>query len=73
MASFVNTAHKSSLGSVIARMFQKAGRALVLATEAKSRQSEIVRLNAMSDAQLAMKGIARDEIVAHVYRDRLYA
>ncbi len=37
--------------------------------EANSRIHEVERLQAMSDEALAAKGIRRDEIVRHVFRD----
>jgi hypothetical protein len=39
--------------------------------EARSRIVEIRRLQALSDAELARLGIARDRIVHHVFRDKL--
>ena len=41
--------------------------------ERRCRTGEIARLEAMSDEELAKQGIRRDEIVLHVFRDRLYA
>ena len=38
----------------------------------QSRSEEIERLHALSDAELARRGIRRDRIVHHVFRDRLY-
>lgn len=40
--------------------------------ERRSRKDEIARLEAMSDAELARLGIARDRIVHHVFRDLFY-
>ena len=37
--------------------------------EANSRAREFDRLNAMSDAALAAKGLKRDDIARHVFRD----
>jgi uncharacterized protein YjiS (DUF1127 family) len=37
--------------------------------EANSRIREVERLQAMSDDALAAKGIRRDDIVRHVFRD----
>ena len=38
----------------------------------RSRADQVERLNAMSDAELARRGIARDRIVQHVFRDIFY-
>lgn len=40
--------------------------------EAHARTGEIDALRDMSDAELARRGIARDQIIRHVYRDRFF-
>lgn len=40
--------------------------------EARSRQGEIAAFEAMSDAELAERGIARQDIVRHVFADTYY-
>lgn len=52
------------------RGFAALGDALVAAFEAGARVQEVARLRAMSDAELALHGLTRDEIVGHVFRDR---
>lgn len=47
------------------------GRWFVRAIERQARTDEIRRLEAMSDRELAARGIRRDRIVHHVFRDRL--
>lgn len=37
----------------------------------RARSAELRQLSELSDAQLAERGLQRDEIVAHVFRDRL--
>jgi uncharacterized protein YjiS (DUF1127 family) len=37
----------------------------------RCRTDQIARLNKLSDAELAKIGIRRDQIVMHVFRDRL--
>lgn len=39
--------------------------------EAQSRSDEIQRLQALSDQELAKRGLTRDRIVHHVFRDKL--
>lgn len=46
--------------------------ALVMAAELNPRLHEIRKLQAMSDAELAQRGLTRDGIVQHVFRDRFY-
>jgi hypothetical protein len=46
-------------------------RAFALAKNAEARFDEIQALQALSDAELARRGIARDNIVRHVYADLL--
>lgn len=47
------------------------GNGLESLAEARSRRDQIETLNALSDAQLQAMGLRRDQIVAHVFRDRL--
>ncbi|MCI5110096.1 MAG: DUF1127 domain-containing protein [Marivita sp.] len=44
-------------------------RGLSQVAEANSRIREVERLQALSDEALAAKGIRRDDIVRHVFRD----
>ncbi len=53
-------------------IFARISDALFTAAEANSRFRQVERLRAMSDAQLAARGIERDEIVRVVYRDLYY-
>lgn len=45
---------------------------LVAMAEANGRVKQIDRLQSMSDAELARRGIKRDEIAHHVFRDVYY-
>ena len=40
--------------------------------EKRARRDQIAHLDALSDAELARRGLTRDGIVAHVFRDRLF-
>ncbi|MGR3762153.1 DUF1127 domain-containing protein [Roseobacteraceae bacterium NS-SX3] len=42
------------------------------AAEANARARAIQQLSALSDAELAQRGIKREEIVRHVFSDSLY-
>ncbi|MFD2175774.1 hypothetical protein [Rhodobacter lacus] len=46
------------------------GARLVEAVETGSRMRDVVRYSEMSDAELAVHGLTRDEIVSHVFRDK---
>ena len=53
------------------RLFANIGQGFNAYLEARSRSGEIEFLNSLSDAELAERGISRDRIVHHVFRDRL--
>jgi uncharacterized protein YjiS (DUF1127 family) len=53
------------------RFFARMGQGFNGYVERLSRRSEVERLDAMSDAELAKLGITRDRIVAYVFRDKL--
>lgn len=57
----------AQVGGVLAAV----ARAFALAKNAEARFDEIQALQALSDAELARRGIARDNIVRHVYADLL--
>ena len=54
------------------RILAALGRAVVTNAEAEARLGKINALQAKSDAELARLGIARDDIVHHVFRDIYY-
>jgi len=56
----------------LSTLFARIGAALVAYAEAQSRYAQVKRLDEMSDAELAERGIARDRIVHYVFRDRLF-
>lgn len=55
----------------IDRFFASVGQGFNAYVEARSRRDQIERLQMMSDAQLAARGISRDGIVQYVFRDRI--
>ena len=57
--------HRPSLLSRIGAFFNAY-------VEAASRCDRIAALSALSDEQLAERGLAREDIVRHVFADRLY-
>lgn len=50
-------------------LFDSLSRGISQTVEANSRISEVERLQALSDEALSAKGIRRDDIVRHVFRD----
>ena len=44
-------------------------RGLTLYAEHSTRNDQVQKLNAKTDAELAAMGLKRDDIVRHVYRD----
>jgi hypothetical protein len=53
------------------RLFARIGQGFNAYLELRGRTAEIESLMALSDAQLAARGLSRDRIVQHVFRDRL--
>ena len=60
------------LGARIAAPFLAFGRMLLKVAEANSRFEQVQRLQSLSDEDLAARGLTRDGIVRHVFRDRMY-
>lgn len=55
-----------------AAFFAGIGNFLTQLGENNHRVREVERLNAMSDEALAARGLRREDIVRHVFRDLLY-
>ena len=60
------------LGARLAAPFLAFGRILMKIAEANSRFEQVQRLQSLSDEDLAARGLTRDGIVRHVFRDRMY-
>ena len=58
--------------SLVARSFGALGAFFLHYAEARAHQGEIAELNALSDEELAERGLTRDTIVRHVFTDVLY-
>ncbi|PTV94616.1 hypothetical protein C8J27_107147 [Rhodobacter aestuarii] len=58
------------IAAQIGRFAASFGARLVEATEAHERMQEVLRLSDMSDEELAVHGLTRDDIVSHVFRDK---
>lgn len=59
-------------GNIFAGFFRSIFNALVFLAESDHRMKSIERLTAMSDDELAQRGLKREDIVRHVFRDSLY-
>ncbi len=64
--------HDRTLRARVDAFFATLGQGVNAYLERQSRIEEIERLAALSDAELAARGIARDGIVQHVFRDRFH-
>lgn len=53
-------------------LLSRLGNFFVAYTETRSRRDEVEALEALSDAELAERGLTRDRIVRHVFADLLY-
>lgn len=56
----------------IAGVFNRILDALISVSETNHRVREVERLQAMSDDQLAKRGLRREDIARHVFRDLFY-
>ncbi len=71
--AYVNTNRLTvSIRDQADRFFARMGQGFNAYLELRSRRDQIERLNALSDAELASRGIQRDGIVMHVFRDRMF-
>jgi uncharacterized protein YjiS (DUF1127 family) len=66
------TAPAFDLAGILRRGASAIGRVMVAMSESNARMQAVQRLNEMSDAQLAERGLKREDIVHHVFRDTYY-
>jgi hypothetical protein len=59
-------------GNIFAQIGNGFLTAIVAMAEANGRVDQVERLQALSDAELERRGIKREEIVHHVFRDVYY-
>ncbi|MDA0962095.1 MAG: DUF1127 domain-containing protein [Proteobacteria bacterium] len=67
-----NSASRLSLGRIAAAPFQAVWDFLVSVGETNARVHRIEALQRLSDAELARRGIRREDIIRHVFADRLF-
>jgi len=66
-----NASHSQSRG-LLSRIGDNFVRAFNVASEAKGRIARVEALQSLSDEQLAAKGLRREDIARHVFRDLFY-
>ena len=72
MASISDFFHTPREDSGIRRFFTGLGNGMSAYMERHARTYQIRHLQNMSDADLAARGIVREDIVRHVFRDRFF-
>ena len=71
MAHFQTAIETQSLWDKVVAPFHAFGELLIRLSEANVRVREVERLSKLSDAELSEIGVAREDIVRHVYRGTL--
>ncbi|QFU08044.1 hypothetical protein PARPLA_02564 [Rhodobacteraceae bacterium THAF1] len=72
MASISDFFHTPQRGSGVRRFFTGLGNGMAAYMERNARTDQIRFYQQMSDADLAARGMQREDIVRHVYRDRFF-
>jgi hypothetical protein len=71
MTMITETNLSTGLSNKVSAFFTGLVEWVTMVGETLSRRDEILRLYALSDAELALEGLKREDIVAHVFRDRM--
>lgn len=66
------TTSSFSVWGILAAPFVALGKGLVAMGEANSRAREVEFLHSLSNRELADRGLARDDIAHHVFKDAFY-
>ena len=72
MANITTNTHSAPWGISLRGVFRAMGEALVTLTEANTRVRRAEALQALSDDELAAKGLKREDIPRHVFGDLFY-
>lgn len=72
MADITTHTHNASWRFSLGGVFRAMGEALVTLAEANSRVRRAEALQALSDDELAAKGLKREDIPRHVFGDMFY-
>ena len=68
MASIASVSHRPAIFGAVLGFFSAIGHALVTIAENNPRYRELERLQRLSDAELAARGLTRERLVEHVFR-----
>ncbi|WP_216671253.1 hypothetical protein [Mangrovicoccus sp. HB161399] len=69
MAHAATISHRPGLFAGLVNAFAAFGRGLVWMAEANPRFKELEKLQRMTDAELAERGLRREKLVEHVFRN----
>ena len=69
----IGAVRRPGLFAILVAPFRAVFDVLVHIAEASPRMREIQRLQAMSDEDLAARGLTREGIVQHVFRDKFHS
>ncbi len=69
MAHAATISHRPNVFAGIANAFAAFGRGLVWMAEANPRFKELEKLQRLSDTELAERGLRREKLVEHVFRN----
>ncbi len=72
MANITTNAQGSNGGFSLRGVFRAIGETLITLTEANSRVRRAEALHALTDDELAAKGLRREDIARYVFRDMFY-
>lgn len=72
MATATYNAHSTAHASERKGIAQRLYNGLLWLAERNPRVQQVEKLQAMSDDELAQRGLKRDDIARHVYRDLFY-
>lgn len=72
MAYTTQATASTGIIAAVQNFFQSLGTALVNVAEANPRMKQVELLQRMTDAELAERGIKREDIVRVVFKDMLY-
>ncbi|EPX75943.1 DUF1127 domain-containing protein [Salipiger mucosus] len=70
--AFLTATDRHHSEPLLSRILSGIGNAIVAVGEANPRLRRVEKLQRMSDAQLAERGIRREDIVRHVFHDVYY-
>lgn len=72
MAYATQTSASSGIFSAVQNFFSAIGHGLIEMAEANPRMKKVQALQSMTDAELAERGIKREDIVRVVFQDALF-